>query len=325
MKFSKEEIAAVVESTGFDRTMVEKVFHLLVLLRSFNNHPFLRNRLVLKGGTALNLFIFDMPRLSVDLDFNYIGSVDKQIMLDEGPEIEEAVISLSLREGLQLRQPVKKYHAGWRISLRYESVFGPSGNLKIDVNFMHRVPLWPIVRMNSRKIGAYQLKRIPVLSLHELAAGKLNALFSRHASRDLFDTHHLLSRGKLDRKMLRLAFVLHGAMNPRDWLAISSKDIRFNAKELKNDLLPVLPDTKEKDYKKLAWADRMTEECRKALRVILPLTKNEKEFLHRVQEYGEIHPNLLTQDEKMQAIIETHPLLQWRILNVKKFKSKRVS
>ena len=40
-------------------------------------HPFLGTRMALKGGTALNLFVLDFPRLSVDIDLNYVGSSDR--------------------------------------------------------------------------------------------------------------------------------------------------------------------------------------------------------------------------------------------------------
>ena len=44
------------------------MIHLLNLLEGLNSHPFLKGRWVLKGGTALNLFQFDVLRLSVDID-----------------------------------------------------------------------------------------------------------------------------------------------------------------------------------------------------------------------------------------------------------------
>ena len=47
--------------------MIEKVLHLLNLLDQLNRHPMLKGKWVLKGGTALNLFVFDLPRLSVDI------------------------------------------------------------------------------------------------------------------------------------------------------------------------------------------------------------------------------------------------------------------
>ena len=46
------------------------------LPESMRAHPFLGRRMALKGGTALNLFVLDFPRLSVDIDLNYIGACD---------------------------------------------------------------------------------------------------------------------------------------------------------------------------------------------------------------------------------------------------------
>ena len=76
MKISKERLETVAETTGFRAEVLEKVIHLLNLLDGFRSHPFLNNRLVLKGGTALNLFYFNLPRLSVDIDLNYIGAAE---------------------------------------------------------------------------------------------------------------------------------------------------------------------------------------------------------------------------------------------------------
>ena len=96
MKLSRERILSEAASTGFRPEVYEKVVHLLSLLQGIWSHPFLKNRLVLKGGTALNLFIFNLPRLSVDIDLNYIGALDKETMLGERPKIDSAIKSLSL-------------------------------------------------------------------------------------------------------------------------------------------------------------------------------------------------------------------------------------
>ena len=76
MTISSSEIMSVAESTGFRAEMVEKVLHLLNLLDAFNSHPFLKGKWVLKGGTALNMFVLDLPRLSVDIYLNFIGDVE---------------------------------------------------------------------------------------------------------------------------------------------------------------------------------------------------------------------------------------------------------
>ena len=70
--------------------MVEKVLHLLNLLNALNSHPFLKGKWVLKGGTALNLFVFDLPRLSVDIDLNYIGALGRKEMMTDRPKTEQA-------------------------------------------------------------------------------------------------------------------------------------------------------------------------------------------------------------------------------------------
>ena len=61
--------------------------------------------------------------------------------------------------------------------------------------------------------GNHQIHGIRILDFHELAAGKLTALFARNASRDLFDAHHLLTKMQFNSEQLRLAFILYVGMS----------------------------------------------------------------------------------------------------------------
>lgn len=322
MRISRERLRAEAETTGFRPEVLEKVIHLLNLLEGFRSHPFLRGRLVLKGGTALNLFVFDVPRLSVDIDLNYIGAIDRETMLAERPKVEQAIQAVCAREGFAL-QRLPTDHAGGKWVLRYESALGQGGNLELDLNFMFRIPLWDVVARDSRVVGSYQAREITVLDLHELAAGKLAALFARRASRDLFDTHELLIQHKLDRDRLRIAFVLYGAMNRKDWRTISADDVSFEANELKTQLLPTLPNNYVRGIGQPdAWARRLVDECRGALDVVLPLSDAEREFLDRLLDYGEIVPSILATDETWAERVKQHPLLEWRAFNVRKHKGR---
>ena len=87
------------------------------MLEGLRSHPFLKTRLALKGGTALNLFVFDAPRLSIDVDLNYIGTPDREFMLAERPRVEQAVRAVCGRAGIQI-QRMPTDHAGgkWRLS-----------------------------------------------------------------------------------------------------------------------------------------------------------------------------------------------------------------
>lgn len=318
MKVSRERLFSESEATGFRPEVLEKVIHLLNLLEAFESHPFLKGRLALKGGTALNLFLFDLPRLSVDIDLNYVGAAGLEEMNADRPLVEQAVQAVCAREGLSLsRQPAD--HAGGKWRLRYESGIGEGGNLELDLNFMFRVPLWPVTIRDSHAIGSYRARRIPVLDVHELAAGKLAALLARHASRDLFDAHLLLTRGELNVADLRLGFVLYGAMNRKDWRKVRPEDIAFNAREIENQLVPVVrKDFLAKASKPTAWGAQLIEECRRKLAIVLPLSAEEKEFLDRLLDRGEIEPAALTSDKDMAERIRTHPLLQWKAVNVRK-------
>lgn len=320
MRISREKLLAEAEATGFRLEVLEKAIYLLNLLERLQSHPFLKGRLALKGGTAVNLFVFDVPRLSVDIDLNYIGAVEREAMLAERPRVEKAIRAVCRREGLSVRH-VPEEHAGGKWSLRYESAAGQGGNLEVDLNYMFRVPLWPVATRDSRSVGSYRAVGISVLDIHELAAGKLTALLSRRQPRDLFDVHQLLRRGGLDRERLRLVFVVYGATSRRDWRTVSVDDVAFDAYELQNHLIPLLRgDTAASAARARDFGGRLVEECRQALDVVLPLSEAEGGFLDHLLERGEIRPSLLTQDEALAERIRRQPLLHWKALNVRQHK-----
>jgi hypothetical protein len=114
--FSPSEVLPVAESTGFNAAVIEKVLHLLNLLNKLNSHSFLKGKLALKGGSALNLFVFNIPRLSVDIDLNYIGALDREKMMVDRPKVEKAVEAVFAREGFTVkRKPIEHAGGKWRL------------------------------------------------------------------------------------------------------------------------------------------------------------------------------------------------------------------
>ncbi|MGB4407397.1 MAG: nucleotidyl transferase AbiEii/AbiGii toxin family protein [Sphaerochaeta sp.] len=65
-------MAARATELNFIRDTLEKVFRLTEILSYINENPIMKNCLALKGGTAINLTVFDLPRLSVDIDLDYV-------------------------------------------------------------------------------------------------------------------------------------------------------------------------------------------------------------------------------------------------------------
>jgi len=323
LKISKESLLKEAREKGYRPEILEKVYRLLDLLEQFKNITYLKDRLVLKGGTAINLFCSDqLPRLSVDIDFNYIGSPDLEIMRQERAQLEAIVLNTCQRLRYELHHNPKA-HAGGKMILVYFSVLGNKGRLELDFNYIFRVPLWDPAERSSI-IGLNPVPII-VLDIHELAAGKLHALLGREASRDLFDSHQLLTGWKLNFKKLRLAFTVYAGMERDDWQRISLDNIKFTVKDIRDKLIPVLrldvsPSTSGRAIEE--WAKKLVEECKMSFSNLLPFSTNEIEFLECLQRRGEIRPDLLTDDKEFCERVIKHPLLNWRTKKIIKTQMK---
>lgn len=320
MKISSEKLSAIAEETGFREEVIEKALHLLNLLNTLNLHPILKGKWILKGGTALNLFVLDIPRLSVDIDLNYVGDLNREEMLVNRPKVEKAIQAVFSREGFTIKRAPNE-HAGGKWRLNYQTSSEQSGNLEVDLNYMFRLPLWDIRYADSHTLGGFQAENIPILDHHELVAGKLSALMSRTQARDLYDSYKIFRMGNLDYNRLRLGFVVYGAMNRKDWRKVSIDDINFEYVDLTRQLFPMLRlDAVEFQTTPEEYGAHLVEECRKDLTNVLPFTIAEREFLDLLLDKGEIDATILTSNTVLQQRIQKQPLLEWKALNVKRHK-----
>jgi len=175
--------------------------------------------------------------------------------------------------------------------------------------------------ISSHKLGDHEASNIPVLDIHELAAGKLVALLDRNASRDLYDAHALLSSGMLDSATLRPIFVAYVGMNRNEFREITTDKVVFEARDLESQLVPVLSAAEVQKIEDMSvWAEELSSTCREKLELVLPFTEGEMEFLNTLNDQGEIRPELLTDDLDLQTRIFNHPMLKWKAINVKKHK-----
>jgi hypothetical protein len=78
------------------------------------------------------------PRLSVDLDLNYIGAAEREAMLAERPAVIAAAERLSRREGYALQRSGDE-HAGGTLFLSYRSAMAHHAQLRLDLNFQFRI------------------------------------------------------------------------------------------------------------------------------------------------------------------------------------------
>ena len=318
MTLSLERVQQVASGAGFNAATVEKVIHLMNLLEAIEGHPVLQGKFALKGGTALNLFVFSLPRLSVDIDLNLVEPLSRDEVEAFRPRFGQAFEAVFRREGFTIRKSPTE-HAGGKWRLGYRSVVGAASNLEVDVNYVLRQPLWEPEVRDSARLGQYAARNVRVLSEAELAGGKLAALFSRVQARDLFDAHQLLTKRDLDRERLRVAFVVYGGFNRVDWRTIDLDRLDLNPTDVERMLMPtVQPSIVNEAGGPSIWIDKMVAETRERLAGFVPLGDADLSFLDELLDRGEIRAERLTADPALQERIRSHPMLNWKALNVRK-------
>lgn len=169
----------------------------------------------LKGGTAINFFIRDLPRLSVDIDLTYLKSESRKNAIKE---IESGLRVLGgeiIKHNKKFQIRELKTKEGTLHKLIIENGLA---KIKIEPNFIMRGTLLPIRKMDIAKAVEdkfeYSVKQIPILSDEELFAGKICAALSRQHPRDFFDIQVLFeNQGITDG--IRQAFVIYLLCSPR--------------------------------------------------------------------------------------------------------------
>jgi len=148
----------------------------------------------LKGGTAINLFLHDMPRLSVDLDLVYI---------DHLPSREEALQRIGAALDLassRLESSAMRCERGSNAEETKLFVQRERVGVKIEVNHVFRgtiLPTAPRSLSESAQNTFFSDIELPVLHPDELYGSKLVAAMDRQHPRDIFDVHGLYAQDGL--------------------------------------------------------------------------------------------------------------------------------
>jgi predicted nucleotidyltransferase component of viral defense system len=167
----------------------------------------------LKGGTAINLFIRDMPRLSVDLDLVFPEHTlpREQALNRITTGLRDSAKHLKAR-GFQTRNVPAQDASETKLLVRRDGI-----EIKIEVNFVLRGTLHPVRTASlTKKARATLLAdlELPVVSLEDVYGGKLVAALDRQHPRDLFDVMQLYAHEGIT-DGIRRAFVVYLACHNR--------------------------------------------------------------------------------------------------------------
>lgn len=280
--------------------------HLLILVLP---HVAKETCFALKGGTAINLFIRNMPRLSVDIDLSYLPVEDrdtslkaidtalKNIELRVQKAIPECVVNKNLLTGT-------KYYN--RLLISREGI-----TIKVEVTPVLRGSVHP---PREKEISAKAEKefgyvRMQLLSFEDLYSGKLCAALDRQHPRDLYDIHYLLKNEGIT-ESVKNTFLVYLISHNRPMA------------ELLDPRLQDISALYESEFKGMTYEDVSLEELYKTRDNIFELihdglSDNDREFLLSLKE-GDPKWNLFAYPEA--ALL---PAVKWKLHNLDKMTAEK--
>lgn len=263
----------------------------------------------MKGGTAINLFYRDFPRLSVDIDLTYVPIQNRAESLSGiSAAMDRIMTSVQQIPGFS-SQRIK---GGGGNETRVLVTAGTSA-VKIETSPVTRGVIFEprVVRVQPKVEKDFGFAEAVLVSFEDAYAGKLHATLSRQHPRDIFDIHLLYENEGISDLLLRVLMV---------YLSCSSRPLH----ELLNPNLINISDAYEKEFvgmvvnaNELTLSELLNTRMRLIRDIQSKLNGNISEYLRSLQD-GKPAFSLLGFSEELENL----PAIQWKLLNLKKLISE---
>lgn len=257
----------------------------------------------LKGGTAINFFVRNLPRFSVDIDLVYLPVKERDQSLHE---ISDALLNAEERilKLVAATKSHRKLSGGYTIGL---VISIESANVKIEPNTVIRGSVYKPVEYNlcAKAKELFELSvKINSLTLEELYAGKICAALDRQHPRDLYDVKLLFENEGITEAM-RKAFIVYLISHNRPIAELLNPNLS-DIKEIYEKEFVGMTNEPVSLEELVAVRERLVKEIRKSL------TDSEKQFLISFKSF---EPNW---DLLGIPDIKNLPAVKWKLLNLKK-------
>jgi predicted nucleotidyltransferase component of viral defense system len=318
MRFDAAELSNAL-SEGFDPATAEKVLRLLGVLRELQTLEETRDRLTLKGGTALNVYLSEnVPRLSVDLDLMVTGF--PQAVANSKELLGVVGLTERVVRGLGYRPSRAVTEAACTLQLAYKNHLGTPDRIKLDLDFLNRITLRPSEARQGPPMFRGDDFEFPVVSPAELLAQKLTAVAYRGVERDLFDMWRMLRLEWHTREGARRCYLAYSLLKDADWYRLDYPtriELDYRAERLKDVLRAGDSPPALSEIRQLAMATLAT-----GTPPFTAATKEEQSLRKRVLA-GETlaFADLVGEDEPTRRTeLSRHPGLSWRLQQVQRFR-----
>ena len=310
MQYDRMVLGRQARELGFVRDTFEKICRLADVLKWIHSDSFLAELLALKGGTALNLMILDLPRLSVDIDLDFSHNLSRDEMMKSREILTERIKKYTSAAGYTLGLKSKTYHALDSFVFEYQNAGGMKDNMKIEINYMLRCHILPpVVRTILLPWSEQELATL-CLDPIEIYASKIVAMLNRAAPRDLFDIFIMTQKGfikKSQEPLLRKCVMFYCAVGsdkvPEQFNFENTLSI--TQQRIKTDLVPVVRHGTWFDAKQ-AYGTVV-----EFLQEVLVPTPDEFAFWSAFSRKHYV-PELLFDDPIIVERLKNHPMAIWK-------------
>ena len=254
------------------------------------------------------MFYRELPRLSVDIDLDYIGETKEEIEKDK-EELWNFLQMALFQKNYSLSPQSKMYFALDSAVFQYINNAGNRDNIKIEINYLDRKHVLPLCDKPIKTPVAESDICVKVLSACELYGSKLAALIGRCKPRDVYDVYGLIANDIIeDKEMLKKCTIFYNCIGGDASICDVSLDILDGVtdRDINRQLKPML--NKNDRFKK----DAVIVSIKEYLQELLVFSDNEKEF---VKEFANknYRPELLFEDKDIVERISAHPMALWRV------------
>lgn len=315
--YKKHEIVTLAKDNGFRSETLEKVLRLIDVLDFINKTDELSPYLVLKGGTSINFTIFNLPRLSVDIDLDFSFSGTRNEMLDKRKEITAIIRRYMEINNYSLSEETKSKHALDSFVFNYNNNFGNKDNLKIEINYMNRTHVYETVTRNVSISFLTSFKTL-TLNRYELYGSKIKALIERCTIRDVYDVYHMLKENLFNDyefdlvKKCVIFYMVIGKTTDRSFNEVLT-DFQMKINAYMVDKIPQYLSSTLKNNDEFSMIDAVNM-IKDFVLTLMKLNEHETKFIKEF-ENSNYCPELLFNNQDIINRIKNHPMVLWKISN----------
>ena len=305
------------DASGFNPRLIEKIYRISDILQKIYTTEYTKKRLSLYGGTALNFLHFkDIPRFSIDIDFNYRDQQQND-WAQERNEID-TIIKKILHDlhynddniAIQPSYPLTRFDVG------YKTEDDGKDSLKIEIGYMRRIPVLPsdvFLAFAHLRTGDEFLIQTP--QREELFGNKFCTFLYRYgeentaSSRDLFDLY-TISKMKLNTTLFDVAMVIDSLMRKEPRLYNRNPDTI-----IKNVMI-------DDQLKNLIRNRHVPADIKEKTQIFLAkhLDNSKKKYKTIIDTFFDDHrfePTLVKHYNLLNIHITEHPSILWNLKQLK--------